>query len=308
MTCYCGMIYHAEIYLWTRAYDHEVLRHADRAICGTSTWCRMPFLGRRRLIQHVLAARKLLGCSPPVGLVGPLCFGFCGTRSGTLSDMKLTAHELAGVTSISLFVSLVHTRYWHEAPLAERAPFNDFKLLKLLHEYPARKIREAAIRAFSRHLWYFSEHLVPLVLFDDRASEDTKAAMVKKFSRSPNKSTPRRLDKKNFNHQAPLETYATSRSLNLFNLLRKNGLEEAQSFLSKPPAVWSMDPTYQLMKANVKLLKVVSDFAERGVALIQSYNDELTKDETQKQYLLQLVSSHRKLLPVLTKVALMNMK
>ena len=60
------------------------------------------------------------------------------------------------------------------------------------------------------------------------------------------------------------------------------------------------------MSAKVKLLKVVNDTAERGIALIQSYNSALTKDETQKQYLLQLVSSHRKQFPAQTKAAVMN--
>ena len=58
------------------------------------------------------------------------------------------------------------------------------------------------------------------------------------------------------------------------------------------------------MNTNVKLLKVVNDCAERGVALIQSYNGALTNDETQKQYLLQLVSRHRKLFPEPMKAAL----
>ena len=67
--------------------------------------------------------------------------------------------------------------------------------------------------------------------------------------------------------------------------------------------MWS-DATFQDMKAKVKLLKVVNDSAERGIVLIQSYNNALTKDETQKQYLLQLVSSHRKEFPVPTKGAM----
>ena len=62
------------------------------------------------------------------------------------------------------------------------------------------------------------------------------------------------------------------------------------------------------MKRNVKQLKVVNDCAEKGVALIHSYNAALTKDETQKQLLLQLVSQLQKLIPDSTKAALKAMK
>ena len=219
-------------------------------------------------------------------------------------QIKLTTSESAGLTSISLFVSLVYARYWHEAPLAERAPFNDYNLLVLLHDYPAPDIRQAAIDAFCRHLWFFSEHLVTLALFDDRVSDETNAAMVENFARSPNHTAAKRLDKKAFNIRTPLEAYVTSRSLTLFNLLSLNGKEESQAFLTKPPALWPTDPTYLRMKAKVRLMKAVNDCAERVISLIQSYNSALTKDETRKQYLLQLVSNHRKQFPAATKTAL----
>ena len=132
--------------------------------------------------------------------------------------------------------------------------------------------------------------------------------MVENFARPSKPVALKQLDMKSFNHRAQLETYVTSRSLNIFNILSTNGKEEAKAFLSKPPAIWPSYPTYQQMKTNVKLLKVVNDCAERGVALIQSYNGALTEDETQKQYLLQLVSRHRKLFPQPTKAALKTTK
>lgn len=41
-------------------------------------------------------------------------------------------------------------------------------------------------------------------------------------------------------------------------------------------------------------LSTVNDHAERGIALMQQFNLALTKDEEQRQYLLQVVESHRK--------------
>ena len=40
-------------------------------------------------------------------------------------------------------------------------------------------------------------------------------------------------------------------------------------------------------------VKVVNNLAERGVALVQEFNSSLTRNEEQKQYLLQLVEHHK---------------
>ncbi|KAF0302484.1 Uridine-cytidine kinase 2-B [Amphibalanus amphitrite] len=40
-------------------------------------------------------------------------------------------------------------------------------------------------------------------------------------------------------------------------------------------------------------ITVVNNFAERGVALMEAYNLTLTKDEDQRQYILQVVEAHR---------------
>lgn len=44
----------------------------------------------------------------------------------------------------------------------------------------------------------------------------------------------------------------------------------------------------------MKNLPCVNDCPERGVALIQNYNETITKDEEQKQFLLQVVEKHRR--------------
>lgn len=58
--------------------------------------------------------------------------------------------------------------------------------------------------------------------------------------------------------------------------------------------LWSDTPSYIAAAALVKNLVCVNDCAERGVALIQEFNETITKDEQQKQYLLQVVEKHRK--------------
>ena len=52
-------------------------------------------------------------------------------------------------------------------------------------------------------------------------------------------------------------------------------------------------------------MKVVNDCAERGIALIEKYNESLTKDEDQKQFLLRFVQRHRQLYPKSSQAAML---
>lgn len=44
-------------------------------------------------------------------------------------------------------------------------------------------------------------------------------------------------------------------------------------------------------------LKAVNDCAERAIALATTFNQSLTTDEKEKQFLLQVVEDHRKRFP-----------
>jgi hypothetical protein len=219
----------------------------------------------------------------------------------------LTAAEKKGVTEVSLFVSLIYAKYWNEAPLADRAPQNDINLLCQLRIYPTRVIAEAAEKAFRRHLWYISEHLIGLALFDSRVSADVKSEMVKNLRRPAMEKNLRRLDSVAFEYEHSLDTYVTERTAELFDVVVKNGRERAAAFLEKDPADWSTDETFCEMQQKVRQLKVVNDSADRGIALISAFNSTITKDERQKQYLLRLVDEHRKQYPVASKSAVMQM-
>ena len=65
------------------------------------------------------------------------------------------------------------------------------------------------------------------------------------------------------------------------------------SFLVLPVEEWNKSQSYQIACEQIKNLPCVNDCAERGVALIQNFNATITKDEQQKQFLLQVVEKHR---------------
>ena len=63
------------------------------------------------------------------------------------------------------------------------------------------------------------------------------------------------------------------------------------------------EATYRSSLEIVRSVRVVNDLAERGVALIQQFNSSITRNEEQKQFLLQIVENHRKEFSMPTKAS-----
>ena len=82
----------------------------------------------------------------------------------------------------------------------------------------------------------------------------------------------------------------TSKSRTIITLLSID-----DSFLDADTKTWTQLPAYMEGQQRAVALKVVNDCAERGVALMTTYNQILTKDESQKQFLLQVVENRNKL-------------
>jgi len=80
-------------------------------------------------------------------------------------------------------------------------------------------------------------------------------------------------------------------------------LELSEDFLQNDTSEWGLIPTYQRSPEVAQSVKVVNDLAERGVTLVQEFNSSLTRNEEQRQFLLQVVEEHRKLFSAPTKTA-----
>lgn len=74
-----------------------------------------------------------------------------------------------------------------------------------------------------------------------------------------------------------------------------HALEIPESLLETDITQWNCKKEYEDAKRRIQSLEVVNDNAERGIALIKTYNSKLSTDENQKQYILQLVEEHRKM-------------
>jgi hypothetical protein len=231
------------------------------------------------------------------------CIKICLFRQ----QFSLTPMEKRNITELALFASLVYARFWHEAPLPIKAPLNDLLLIEELGHYPNATVANAALTAFSRHLWYFSEILVGLSLFDDRIEVDVKTKMVENLQvAKASKSVKRLAHPPEPLNTAGLASCFSQRTSVLFDVIHINGSSLAQSFLSKNPSEWSGDISYQELRTAASAMTVVNDSAERAIALMQKYNASLTNNEEQKQFILQLVRHHRKTYPNCSKATLMK--
>jgi len=149
-------------------------------------------------------------------------------------------------SAIGLFVSLIYAHYWNEASLAS---LNDARLFAQNETYPNNYvIRDAAAKAFRRHLWYFAEHLVELSLFDPQVEITVKQAMVEKLNCSQMPENFKWLNIAIFDCNNPCHsTYGRI----IIDLILKNGRDRAESFLVKDPTDWESDLVYIAMQMTV---------------------------------------------------------
>lgn len=214
----------------------------------------------------------------------------------------LTARETRCVESVSLFVVTTYMESWMSAADAASAPARDLRLLAALRQYHDPKIAKATASKFEGHLWYLSEELISLALFDDAVPIDEKRAIVAACQqRQGEPDPPKRIT---VGDQIPsLASLATSNSTKLFESLRLD-----MSFLEEDPSTWDSNETYKVAQGVVRNVTVVNDHAERGVALIQEFNRKHTVKEDQLQFLLGVVARHRQQFPVSSKSCLTSVQ
>jgi len=78
-------------------------------------------------------------------------------------------------------------------------------------------------------------------------------------------------------------------------------LELSEDFLQYDSSEWGLIPKYQRSREVAQSVKEVNDLAER--CLVQEFKSSLTRNEEQRQFLLQIVEEHRKLFSAPTKTA-----
>lgn len=87
--------------------------------------------------------------------------------------------------------------------------------------------------------------------------------------------------------------------------LRSLGLD-VEILTGHEPSSWDEIASFRKTKAVIASIKVINDAAERSIALMSSFNQSITKTESQMQKLIQVVEDNRKRIPDSRKSTLMG--
>lgn len=101
------------------------------------------------------------------------------------SQFKMSAKDKQALRDVCLFIVAVYIKPWLGCGLAIKAPNQDLQFLKTLKEYEKidKLISKAALTKFSQHLWYLSEEIALLSIFDDEVDEQTKRIVIENLQR-----------------------------------------------------------------------------------------------------------------------------
>jgi len=201
----------------------------------------------------------------------------------------LTAEEKNSLKRFCEFAIMSYIRFWFTANYAVKAPNSDLKLLKTLAARAEDGMYKAAANKLLRHLWYLSAELVGLAFFDEDVSVTTKRKMVANLAQRP--STTERRVSVSFED---IETLELEDFVNQDTKLLLEKFDIHIDFLKEDPTKWHCNEHFVNGKEKLCKTSVVNDAAERAVALMTDFNDVVTKNEEQKQFLLQVVEQSRK--------------
>ncbi|KAK2705764.1 hypothetical protein QYM36_015958 [Artemia franciscana] len=180
------------------------------------------------------------------------------------AQFRLTLTEERGLHDVCVFAVRVYLKAWISAPLASGAPYSDLLLLKSLLEY-------SRVSSSTKRL------MVSAMQSEDHQEQEHTKRITIDLDSAKNKN---------------LEHFVTAKSAKLFQMM-----DLPDGFLTVDPDLWEDRHDYKLASETVRSLKVINDHAERGVALIQEYSGFVTQDESQLQFLLQVVNEHRRVYP-----------
>lgn len=209
-------------------------------------------------------------------------------------QFKLTQREEKALRRICCFVIKCYAKAWFSAANAIEAPLNDINFLKKMVAYKIddELVAETAIKKFINHLWYLSEECAALAIFDERIGDEGRRNIAQKMlmneethdaEEARNRLPIKLCDLEYFlNKDLPLQLI-TNKSKKLFD---RFGI--SQDFLQLDPAHWKDEESYIKGREIMTSLRVVNDIAERGVKLMEEFNSKITKDESQKQFVLQV--------------------
>lgn len=129
-----------------------------------------------------------------------------------------------------------------------------------------------------------------MAFFDNRVSDDIKLKMVKSLDKIGTNVLEHRIKIPEHSiSSCELNDFVTNNTHKLFTALNIK-----TDFLTTHPSTWKNSTEFLDGYKKVKALKVVNDAAERGIALMTSFNGTRTNQEEQQQYILQVIEKQKR--------------
>lgn len=212
---------------------------------------------------------------------------------------------LNGIRDYCCFIVKVYVMFWFTCENTLTAPRSDLKFLKELNLYERinKNISEASLKTFMRHLWYLNEINVGYAFFDDTINKTHLKKMVlnlKKKSKTNVWESKVQIEKKNIK-KLQIWDFVNEKTMHFFEILNVS-----TEFLLLDPSEWKALESYQIDLKRLQNVPVVNDLAERSVALISEFNNSITNDEEQKQFLMQVVEKHRSTVKTTSKLTVVK--
>lgn len=220
-------------------------------------------------------------------------------------EFILTSEKATGIRDICIFLVNLYLKAWIQAPVATEAPRQDLEFINNLFAYRQidDTISRTAMNKMINHLWYLAPETAALSFFDSAIGNDTKIKMIEGINASESSDDNECLKKYKILPK-DVEQFVYKKMEHFISPDSKRFFARfliPTTFFEKDPSTWDDDEAFQIGRNIVKGLKVVNDTAERGVKLIEEYNKILSKNEEEKQFILQNVMEYRKQYPDVTK-------
>ena len=167
-----------------------------------------------------------------------------------------------------------------------RRDLEDFKLI----DFP---IAAAVLKTFERHMDFLAPEYSFLSLISKKVSLAEKrqiASALASVEENRNLQPAQLKPAVVITHKTELHELAQGDRV--FLLFQSINID--RSFLAKDPSVWGEEVGFQRLSKFVKNVKVVNDVAEHAIQMATDYNQKITKDETQRQYLYATISQQRR--------------
>ena len=178
-------------------------------------------------------------------------------------QFEMTDLEAANVKSMATFVALFNIKAFLQSRLSSIAPLVDLKYLQHMELYKKEnaKAAQVAINSIQNHLWYLTEEIVVLSIFDEDLPKTLRKSLVVKLLLIPRASHVEP-SKPKFptivpETIGPIGPTIGPNSWLFFHLL--NAKDEIIDWMKFPVDCWGEATGYHKLKNIARRLEIVND-------------------------------------------------